>query len=349
MLLTDIKLIISGNVLEKYTYDKDLAVGFKRDGGYSDQHERLKGMSKEEVDKYFEEKQNLKERDRGNRRIESCMRARNNIRRLALNNFGNHSKFITLTYKKNMQDLQESNKLFKTFILNLKRNVKKDIKYIAVIEFQERGAIHYHMICDIPYTPHEKLAKWWKHGSVNIQDISKVDNVGAYLIKYMTKNVDDERLVGEKSYLRSRNLDAPVVLYGEDALRVIESMELDKKNVVYSSSYNTEMNGVCNYTEYNLQRNINQTVENSITHKVNSKQSFDSESVESCSLMPLTETKCDSARIDSSESSMLTINDTKEAFTIDSSSSEDGRTELDLGCPVIPTSFADTVILNDGI
>jgi len=58
---------------------------------------------------------------------------------------------------------------------------------LAVIQFQDRGAIHYHMMSDLPYIPKAKLSKIWGNGFIKINDITNVDNVGAYLIGYMNK------------------------------------------------------------------------------------------------------------------------------------------------------------------
>ena len=66
--------------------------------------------------------------------------------------------------------------------LNYKLNQK--IKYLAVIEFQERGAVHYHVLSDIPYIPQKELQDIWGHGFVYINAVKHVDNIGAYIVKY---------------------------------------------------------------------------------------------------------------------------------------------------------------------
>jgi hypothetical protein len=134
-------------------------------------------------------------------------RARNKIRRLINANFDETSLFITLTYKKNMQDLQASNENLKKFVQKMKRR-QKDFQYVAVVEFQKRGAIHYHMLTNYKCTwnsheelqAHERtLGDVWGHGFVDI-GYKQSDNAGAYLIKYMTKDNDDIRLKGQKRY-----------------------------------------------------------------------------------------------------------------------------------------------------
>ena len=74
-------------------------------------------------------------------------------------------------------------------------------KYLAVVEFQKRGAIHYHMLSDFGYIEQKELEKIWGNGFVWIRDLltgnngKPVDNVGAYLVKYMNKNIIDKRLI----------------------------------------------------------------------------------------------------------------------------------------------------------
>ena len=72
-------------------------------------------------------------------------------------NFDDKTKFMTLAFKENIQDIDFSNNEFTNFIrrLNYKLyGVKKAmLKYIAVWEKQKRGAIHYHIIFfDFPFS-----------------------------------------------------------------------------------------------------------------------------------------------------------------------------------------------------
>lgn len=46
-------------------------------------------------------------------------------------------------------------------------------------------------------------------GFVQVNRIDHVDNVGAYVVKYMLKDTEDPRLMGENAYLHSRGLNEP--------------------------------------------------------------------------------------------------------------------------------------------
>jgi len=153
-------------------------------------------------------------------------RRRDKIRRLACCNFNvKYAKFLTLTFAENMTDIKECNVLFKNFIKRLKYNYSlKSIKYLAVIEFQKRGAVHYHVLLDIPYIPQEELQEVWGNGFVYINAITHVDNIGAYVLKYITKDNNDSRLMGQKAYLTSRNLIKPSEIVNHD-LKDFENIE----------------------------------------------------------------------------------------------------------------------------
>ena len=231
------KIIKTGSIIELYEYEKTI-IG---KGG----HQELKNLEQ-------------KERNYQNQNI----RRRNNVRRLVCANFTNENcKFLTLTFVENETDIKKCNLEFKNFIKRLKYQFKlNDLKYITVIEFQKRGAVHYHVMLNIPYIPHKKLEKLWKNGFVFVNKIKNVDNLGAYLVKYMTKDTADKRLQGQKAYFCSRNLNKPLemtdIKYSdlfESHWKMIEN-KIKKCTPVYESTYDTECFGSCHYTQYNLNR-----------------------------------------------------------------------------------------------
>lgn len=224
-----VRVVVSNHVVEVYKYEKEQWSEFECP-------EREGRRSADECTDRF-----------------SVYRTRERIRRLILANFDNHSKFITLTFRENMTDLDEAHVRFKRFIQRM-RYKYQGFKYLAVVEFQERGAVHYHMISDLPFIKNKELADIWKQGFVKINDISHVDNVGAYMIKYMAKDLADKRLSGRKAYLYSKGLEKPCELRGEDAKRVIEIYGLNNKKPVYGSTFESEYTGHVDYNEYNLKR-----------------------------------------------------------------------------------------------
>lgn len=187
----------------------------------------------------------------GVRRLENrervLARARTSVRRLVDCN-PDLNKFFTLTFADNVTDFAFANECFRKYVMRLKYNYKSDLKYLVVPEFQKRGAIHFHVLCNLQYVPVTRLAELWGFGFCRINRIDNVTNVGLYVSKYIQKQFDDDRLHTKKCYWGSRNLKRPVVI---DAPEVVNSLLFDceaqsayfGKKVVYQ----TDMFGVVLY------------------------------------------------------------------------------------------------------
>ncbi|MGG1370004.1 Rep protein [Priestia megaterium] len=247
----NMKVVISGGVYEFYRYEDTVFRGYEQKRGasavniYYDSEGTALKLDYETGELI---PKNLESRARSN------IRARNELRRLALSNFSNKSKFITLTFKEDMRDIAESNKLFKAFARKL-RKIQTGFKYIAVIEFTKAGRIHYHMLCNLKYVPAKKIEKAWGQGFIKINRIDHVDNIGAYVIKYMTKDDADTRLIGKKMYQTSKGLKRPEEIIGKKAEYLYEQMKKEQRKKVYSSSYeNKQTTNKIFYEEYNLKR-----------------------------------------------------------------------------------------------
>ena len=104
----------------------------------------------------------------------------------------------------------------------------KGLKYIYVLELQGRGAIHYHLLCNLSIdfkTSHKGrksqiqkdyerqfASKYWKHGFVDVRNLKSEGNtnVGKYLSFYMVQELLDKDLQGVRCFGYSRNLIKPV-------------------------------------------------------------------------------------------------------------------------------------------
>lgn len=225
--------------------------------------EKMRQQQKEE-----REDKELRKIDRkAERRAQTLRDARNKCRRLAIANFNEESIFMTLTFADNMSDVSYADNEFKKFNKRLKDRYGS-YDYIAVREFQKRGAVHYHIVCNVPFNWHDKKQlqalereigeNVWKHGFVDIQRMNNtkrgqnVDNVGAYLTKYMSKEFDDSRLQGKKAYLNSKGLVQPIVITGDAALKLVE--EYKNKKETFTNAYANEYLGKITYREFNLLR-----------------------------------------------------------------------------------------------
>lgn len=241
------KVIVAGNVIELYEYEKEVRTGKDKDfekpvGRRGKRREGLEWIDKETREK---------------NRADALQRAKKTLRRLINANvdaWGEKAKFFTLTFRDNVQDIKMANYEFKKFRQRLEYYLGLRLKYVAVIEFQQRGAVHYHMVTfNMPYVPHAELERIWGHGFIKVNAIDEVDNVGAYVTKYMTKDNDDERLKGEKCYFSSRGLIKPAeeIIKKEDLNALREALSPSK---TFECSFENEHLGRITYEQYNSKR-----------------------------------------------------------------------------------------------
>lgn len=234
------KLIKSGDVYEVYDYERAVHFGETRSP---------LGRGKQ-----------ANEEGKKENRKKTLNKAKTMIRRLInanVNAWGETPKFLTLTFADNVQDVKQANYEFKKFRQRLEYMLKFSLKYVVVVEFQKRGAVHYHAVFfNLPYIDNELIAQVWKQGFIKINRIEDVDNIGAYVTKYMTKDDYEEsksdRLVGQKSYFTARNLKKPVEVVDKKEIERIESTLKDKK--VYESEIQNDYVGLINYKQYNTKR-----------------------------------------------------------------------------------------------
>lgn len=222
------KLVVAGNVLECYSYEKPI----------------IKGITKKKAGRA--NAPNTTEEEKQINRGKTANRAKSTVRRYANAN-PDLKKFLTLTFADNVTDLNYARYEFDKFVKRLK-TLHKRLKYICVVEFQERGAVHFHVLCNLPYIEVNELARVWKHGFIKLNRINNVDNVGAYITKYMTKDNIDERLVGRKCYTMSKNLKEPKSFTEEKEIEeILENLEGVKR--VYTAEFESEHYGKIVYTQ----------------------------------------------------------------------------------------------------
>jgi len=143
-----------------------------------------------------------------NRRSDSLSRTRRAIFRIISCNqckYGLSNKFYTLTFKENIQNISVAMPFFKKFIRNLYIHEGIRAKYLTVIEFQERGAVHFHSIFfNLPFISSSKIERYWGQGFVKIKELGHIRSIAGYVSKYFRKDCDDIRLFGKKGYFCSK-------------------------------------------------------------------------------------------------------------------------------------------------
>lgn len=225
-----------------------------------------------------EKKENLKKVDTDNLRIikkdsdkkEEIIEEKNIIRsklecqRLAKANAREWKTFITLTMAENVTNIGLANKKFRNFVDTIKRKFK-DFKYIAIPEFQKRGAVHYHLLTNIDINNKEfiyeqednkkyKHIKYWQHGFTKVDILEKdIKKIVGYISKYMTKDIDN-RLYNRHRYFYSRNLIIPSTSYLD--LSNPKHLEyynryINNSSLIYEKQYyNTYDTSIITFNEY---------------------------------------------------------------------------------------------------
>lgn len=180
----------------------------------------------------------------------NIIRSKLECQRLAKANMKDWKIFITLTFADNITDIKSANKRFRYFIDKVQR-IKKDFKYLCITEFQKRGAIHYHLLCNIDIKDRTLLyeqednkkflhIKYWNDGFTSIEPMkSDTKKVVGYISKYMTKDIDN-RLFNHRRYFYSRNLTKPTESYIDlDNTRDNEYLQkiIQEKELIYQNDY----------------------------------------------------------------------------------------------------------------
>ena len=227
------KMVISGKVIELYEYENGYLKGYKDKTGKTG---RLLGAESE---------------NKVDNRIRAMSKAKVDIRRLINSNADDLTKFVTLTFGKNETDLDYCNREFKKFIQRLKYKFY-DFKYLVVVEFQERGAVHYHMLCSLPYIKSKELALIWGNGFIKINRIDRVTNLGAYVTKYMHKDVMDSRLEKRKCYFTSRNLNKPIEITQKKEIEQLRAALSHKMKLIFETTYINDYTGKVMYKQYSV-------------------------------------------------------------------------------------------------
>ena len=209
------KIITYGNIIETFTYERPLTI-FEGARRKNTRHARIPGANDDARTVDRSEAFEGKRKDNANR-------ASMVFRQLVLANLTGteYPLLLTATYRDNQEDLRLGYRDFGAFIQALRHRFGKEWKYIAVPEFQKRGAVHFHaLIWGLPKSVFEEerstrlVAGLWKHGFIYLKMTDGNEKLSSYLTKYMAKSFIDRRLMNQKAYVCSRNLIRPQIQGG---------------------------------------------------------------------------------------------------------------------------------------
>lgn len=189
------------------------------------------------------------EQKRKNKVLYNIAKTRNKIFDIARSNDFNY--FITLTYsadKCNRYSFTECSKKVRKFMNHFKeRNADTcpNFKYLLVHEQHKDGAYHYHGLIYLEDTSTLKLAdkqpkgckqtvyNWgkWRNGFSTVTEIQDAEATRKYILKYISKNIDEDYQKGQRHFYYSQNCLKPEV----------ESMVSDKQMLMlYDQIYDTD-------------------------------------------------------------------------------------------------------------
>jgi hypothetical protein len=234
---TNKKLVISGDFIELYTFERPLFYNFSQE-------------SQERIEREVQSEE---------RRFSSIKRSRDQIRRLCNANcffYSDHRpKFLTLTFRDNITDLKQARKYYRLFNQKLQYRYP-DTKYLGVPEIQNKRyekyghkVWHFHIIYfNLPFRKHgieDMFKEIWPHGFIKFITLSHVKNVGAYVSKYLRKDLYEPALFAEKSYFCSKGLVKPNEL--REPKNVNNFLRSYKNEVQYEQVYESNTHGQITY------------------------------------------------------------------------------------------------------
>lgn len=185
---------------------------------------RIKGCSIERIDadhyrvkrtgKIKEIKHGTKRTDNVSSIAQSMSRLRDIINVNVSSDNIENIRWVTLTYKENMTDVNRLYTDFKKFMQRLRYWCEKQglgrPEYIGAVEPQQRGAYHWHLLLiwqtTAPFIPNGILAEIWGNGFVSIKALDKnCSNIGLYLSAYLS-DLDLSAAIAAKTDLSQHSL-----------------------------------------------------------------------------------------------------------------------------------------------
>lgn len=114
---------------------------------------------------------------------------------------------VTLTFKENVRDYDTAVKAFKQFTKRLRRKLE-DVRYIATMETQKRGAFHFHILINAPDVQFglDNVVPLWQNGIVDVQPVTDVKKVILYMTKDLVKQGRGHPLFNKRCYFVSQGL-----------------------------------------------------------------------------------------------------------------------------------------------
>jgi len=244
------KIIQYGNTVETYEYRNDYV------------QRRIKSRTRATRSSGFKIR---------NRRPDNLFRLKRGFMRLVRANLTREENPILLTLTMfEAVPIGKAYGAFSRFVCLLRGRFGEKFSYIAVPEFQGNrdyygrykeagGAVHFHVISwGLPISPKEErrsrsIQRLWARGYVDVVPTDSSSKLAGYLGKYLFKTMSDDRLLGKKAYVASRNVLRPVQIKAQSSVtRDIISNMVGCASPSVVRYFDTQWLGSCKYTRYVL-------------------------------------------------------------------------------------------------
>lgn len=249
-----LKIIKFGSCYETYTYEKE-------------PHPPIRYGKREPRERH---------RDTGRRAPANARRTRKAFIRIVRSNLGTAElpALVTLTMLSIVR-IEVGYLCLTHFMAFLRRTLGKEFRYVAVPEFQKRGAVHFHILFwGLPQeivqneTPaffecgeienervgeikrgNRTLQHYWALGFVDCVPTDGHPKLAGYLAKYMSKSMSDDRIAGQKAYACSRNIMRPLSFSSAQGFAELgEGFWSRGGKVLADRTYKTQWLGEAHYT-----------------------------------------------------------------------------------------------------
>jgi hypothetical protein len=167
----------------------------------------------------------------GTKQNASLTRARDTAKKLVEHNKTPFMKFVTLTYANAPAKREQVVQDFNAFTKRYKRYTGTALKYLYTMERGKKNTKRWHIHAVLfhrAFIPLKDLKAIWSHGFVKINAVDTADNIGLYLVKYITK---DMVALNKKGFIASIGLAKPPVE------RVAHSLNIDKDQADFYTTY----------------------------------------------------------------------------------------------------------------
>lgn len=250
---SSLKVVKSGSLLEIYRFGRDISLGRK-----------IRLANNEEKKPKTNKEDSLNSSARRSKRMIKRLIKANSFLWFKKKNYQPYLPItLTLTFKENITNLREANYEFTKFIRRLnyevnqieKQNLKlSNLKYLAVYELQERGAIHYHAIFfNLPYINniYKRMYDIWNQGRImvggkkkgltKIKDHKRLEKIIDYFTKYIQKSVLENKNPRQKKYIASKGLLKPMESSFVEVVNLVKS-KLPESSLKYHYDGESEYN-----------------------------------------------------------------------------------------------------------